>query len=246
MYPEGAFDLVYGAFMYTADRMSLVQVLPGPFTVNTTLAEDNKVVISINTSYPYTWDTHSRGVIVAQKAFVYYVRIPTWSTGATISVNGSDPYPCTPVDGLHVIRVEPGTTNFTLNLPLNIVADDLRPGRVAVSRGPVLYAFDEWYPLGTDNAVHRDAHYAIDPSTLSLSPAKMQSFRPLWRDAGHTLTVAACPTAGATDGNFFAEDQSAVTCVAPARNITLIPVVDAIFPHYAVKELPAFKLPDMA
>lgn len=39
MYPEGAFDLVYGAFMYTADRMSLVQVLPGPFTVNTTLAE---------------------------------------------------------------------------------------------------------------------------------------------------------------------------------------------------------------
>ncbi len=83
---------------------------------------DNQVVISINSSYPYSWDTLARGVIVAQKAFVYYVRVPRWSTGATISINGSDPDPCTPVDGLHSIRMESGTTNFTLNLPLDIVA----------------------------------------------------------------------------------------------------------------------------
>lgn len=82
----------------------------------------NKVVISVNSSYPYSWDTLSQGVIVAQRAFMYYARIPKWSTGATISINGSDPTPCTPVHGLHAIRVEPGTTNFTLNLPLDIVA----------------------------------------------------------------------------------------------------------------------------
>lgn len=105
------------------------------------------------------------------------------------------------------------------------LTDQLRPGHVAVSRGPVLYAFDEWYPLGADNAIHRGAHYAIDPSTLSLRPAKMRSLRPLWRDAGHTLTVAVCPTTVASDDNLFAEDQSAATCVGPVRNITLIPAV---------------------
>ncbi|KAL1948639.1 hypothetical protein VTO73DRAFT_10445 [Trametes versicolor] len=246
LYPEGAFDLIYGAFLYTADRKSLIQVLPGPFTVNTTLAEDNQVVISVNSSYPYSWDTLSQGVIVAQKTFMYYTRIPKWSTGATISVNGSDPGPCSPVDGMHAFRVEPGTTNFTLNLPLDIVADQLRPGHVAVSRGPVLYAFDEWYPLGADNAIHRGMHYAIDPSTVSLSPAKMRSLRPIWRDAGHTLTVVACPTAGTKDNHLFAEDQNAATCVGPARNITLIPAVDAIFPEHAVREFPTFKISDIA
>lgn len=76
----------------------------------------------MNSSYPFGWDTVTRAVIVAQKAFVYYVRIPSWSTGATISINGSAFDLCKPVNGLHAIRVEPGTTNLTLNLPLEIVA----------------------------------------------------------------------------------------------------------------------------
>lgn len=83
---------------------------------------DNKVVISIKSNNPYTWDTISRGVVVAQKAFLYHVSIPSWSTGTTISINGSDSDPCTPVDGLHALHLEPGTTKFTLNPPLDIVA----------------------------------------------------------------------------------------------------------------------------
>lgn len=76
----------------------------------------------MNSSYPFGWDTLTKAVIVAQKAFVYYVRIPSWSAGATISINGSSFDPCKPVNGLHAIRIEPGTTNVTLDLPLELVA----------------------------------------------------------------------------------------------------------------------------
>ncbi|KAL1948739.1 hypothetical protein VTO73DRAFT_10545 [Trametes versicolor] len=244
-YPEGGFDLVYEAFLYTADRKSLVQALLGPFTVNTTLAEDNEAVITMNSSYPFGWDTLTKAVIVAQKAFVYYVRIPSWSAGATISINGSFFDPCKPVNGLHAIRIEPGTTNVTLDLPLELVADQPRPGHVTIRRGPVIYAFAAWYPFSEQDA-HRGVHYAIDPSTRSPSITPLSYNNYLWREAGHTITVVACPIATSkVDNEIFAPGDGSVTCIGPVRNLTLVPSTDWYIRRHAVKEFPTFHLSDL-
>ncbi|EIW54769.1 uncharacterized protein TRAVEDRAFT_73885 [Trametes versicolor FP-101664 SS1] len=244
-YPEGGFDLVYEAFLYTADRKSLVQALLGPLTVNTTLAEDNEAVITMNSSYPFGWDTLTKAVIVAQKAFVYYVRIPSWSAGATISINGSSFDPCKPVNGLHAIRIEPGTTNVTLDLPLELVADQPRPGHVTIRRGPVIYAFAAWYPFSEQDA-HRGVHYAIDPSTLSPSITPLSYNNYLWREAGHTITVVACPIATSkVDNEIFAPGDGSVTCIGPVRNLTLVPSTDWYIRRHAVKEFPTFHLSDL-
>ena len=99
--------------------------------------------------------------VTAEKAFTYYVRIPSWTVGGTVSVNGGDAESVSPGDnGLHAISVKEGTTKIALNLPADITigtydwrlevvraglrrtTEDRQNGSVAVHRGPLHYAFD--------------------------------------------------------------------------------------------------------
>lgn len=87
----------------------------------------------------------------------------------------------------------------------------------------MIYAFAAWYPFSEQDA-HRGVHYAIDPSTLSLSIALMSYNDYLWREAGHTITVAACPVATSkVDNEIFAPGDGSATCIGPVRNLTLVP-----------------------
>ncbi len=98
----------------------------------------------------------------------------------------------------------------------------------------MIYAFAAWY-LFDEQDEHRGVRYAIDPSTLSLSIAPMVYGNALWREAGHTMTVAACPIATSKDvDGFLASDQA--TCVGPVRNLTLVPsaVCTSFFSIYRV------------
>ena len=113
---------------------------------------------SVSTLYPFSDALDI--TVTAQKAFTYYVRIPSWTVGGTVTVNGGDAQSVTPGDnGLHAISVGEGTTKIALNLPADItvgtyvlfqmqvmglreVVEDRQNGSVAVHRGPLHYAFD--------------------------------------------------------------------------------------------------------
>lgn len=73
---------------------------------------------SVDTLYPFS-DTLTT-TLTAQKAFTYRVRIPSWVTGGTISVNGGTARAVSPSNGLHSVTVKAGTTKIVLNLPADI------------------------------------------------------------------------------------------------------------------------------
>jgi len=75
----------------------------------------NDVSAVVETQYPFS-DTLET-TITATKAFVYQVRIPGWVVEGTISIDGGQPQPLKPVNGLHPVEIQPGTSKFTLNLP---------------------------------------------------------------------------------------------------------------------------------
>ena len=122
------------------DQKSLVHLYLGPYSVSTTLAsgqsscfflkqkeivtlriqKGNLVSIHVDTIYPFS-DTLTT-TITASSAFQYYVRIPGWVVGGTISINGGSEKAVQPSGNrLLAIPVSAGTTQFVLNLPANIV-----------------------------------------------------------------------------------------------------------------------------
>ncbi|KAI0821829.1 hypothetical protein BC628DRAFT_1422254 [Trametes gibbosa] len=248
LYPEGKFDFAFGAFLAPPDKTSLLHVHPGPFTVNTTLAGDNRVAVTVDTTYPFSLEVPLTTTIVSQQAFVYYVRIPGGSIGATIAVNGSDFTPCHPTeDGLHAIQIQPGTTNFVLKLPLNIVTETSPSGNVAVSQGPVLFTFDEFQQSNHDGR-GRGSQFAIDPSTLAYStPARsLWSFRVPALPVHRTIVVAARALPSSVNDSEAAvpqiPDPATPLGTGSVINVTLTPYADSVFPRHVMLDFPTFSV----
>lgn len=72
----------------------------------------------VDTLYPFSDSLTT--TIKADKAFTYYVRIPSWVNKGTIAINGKTAERVSPSNGLHAVSVKPGTTKFTLDLPSEI------------------------------------------------------------------------------------------------------------------------------
>jgi len=84
------------------------------------IQKGNLVSVHVDTIYPFS-DTLTT-TITASSAFQYYVRIPGWVVGGTISINrGSEKAVQPSGNGLLAISVSAGTTQIVLNLPANIV-----------------------------------------------------------------------------------------------------------------------------
>ena len=139
-FPQGWPKFITNAFLTTPDRKSLVHLYLGPYSVSSTLAsgqssscfskkeivpnlwtqKGNLVSVHVDTIYPFS-DTLTT-TITASSAFQYYVRIPGWVVGGTISINGGSEKAVQPSGNrLLAIPVSAGTTQFVLNLPANIV-----------------------------------------------------------------------------------------------------------------------------
>jgi DUF1680 family protein len=124
-HPQGWPKFITNSFVTTPDQASLVQVYLGPFTVSTTLASGNAVTANVSTIYPFS-DAVAI-TITSQKAFKYYVRIPSWTVGGTISVNGGQATSVSPgSNGLYAVSVGAGTTKLNLNLPAKITVGEPR------------------------------------------------------------------------------------------------------------------------
>lgn len=239
-HPQGWPKFISNAFVKTPDDSSLVHVYLGPFSTQTTLANANKVTVNVDTLYPFS-DTLNT-TITADKAFTYQVRIPSWVTGGTISVNGAKAKPVAPVNGLHSVKVGAGTTRLVLNLPADITIESRPHNSVAVHRGPLHYAFDisrgqkvlaqnAQQPMAVD--LEFDAtetwQYAIDPSSLQFHnepPSSGTLPSPVF-DSGlppMSITATACEIDWAIAGTTFASaPPSSPACTGPATTITLRP-----------------------
>ncbi|THH00625.1 hypothetical protein EW026_g1931 [Hermanssonia centrifuga] len=239
-HPQGWPKFISNSFVTTPDQKSLVQVYLGPFSASTTLANGNKVTASVDTLYPFS-DTLST-TIKADKAFTYYVRIPSWVSAGTISVNGARAKSVAPSNGLHAVSIPAGTSTFVLSLPADITLESRPHGSVAVHRGPLHYAFDiqrtqkvlaqnSQQPMAVDLEFDSATawQYAIDSSTLRFngeSPASGQLPSPIF-DSGlppFTITATACPINWTVAGDTFAASPPTnPACTGAATNITLWP-----------------------
>jgi DUF1680 family protein len=110
---------------------------------------DATVALTQQTRYP--WDGKVRLTIEPKQpaTFTVNLRIPAWSEGAKLSVNGK------PLDTLKVVRGyavtdrrwDPGDV-IELDLPMEIQRIEAHPrvkadvGRVAIQRGPIVYCFE--------------------------------------------------------------------------------------------------------
>ncbi|GLB33181.1 putative beta-L-arabinofuranosidase, GH127 [Lyophyllum shimeji] len=239
-FPQGWAKFVSNAFLATPNGKSLIHLYLGPFSVKTTLAGGNNVAVTVDTAYPFS-DTLTT-TVTADKAFTYYVRIPSWVVGGTIAIGGGAAKNVDAVGALQAVQLPAGKTSFVLNLPAKITTESRPHGAVAVHRGPLNYAFDisrkqtvlSTSP-GNSNAVdlQYDAteswQYAIDPSTLQFnnkgvngalpSPIFDYGLSPL------SISAKACLIDWSTAGDTFAAapPQDPVCQVQNQRNITLWP-----------------------
>ncbi|KAJ7188795.1 hypothetical protein C8R46DRAFT_30235 [Mycena filopes] len=242
-FPQGWPKFATNAFLVTPDQESLVHLYLGPFKASAVLADDNAVTASVETLYPFG-DTLTT-TITASRAFTYLVRIPSWVTAGTLSVDGGKAEAVKPNEnGLHAVAVGAGTTTLVLELLTEIRIENRPHGSVAVHRGPLNYAFDiprtehqlaahplepravdmEFLPADVDIW-----QLAIDPSTLvfvNTPPASGVLPSPIY-DTGlppFTLRVSACPIDWPVGGDMFAAPPPEnPTCLGAFRNVTLWP-----------------------
>ncbi|KAI8985545.1 hypothetical protein BD414DRAFT_488407 [Trametes punicea] len=240
-HPQGWPKFISNAFVTTPDQKSLVHVYLGPFNVNLTLARGNKVSVAVDTLYPFS-DTLAT-TITADKDFTYYVRIPSWVSKGTITIDGGVRKAVSPSEGLQAVSVRAGTTKFTLNLPSDITIESRPHSSIAVHRGPLHYAFDiarsqkvlkrnAQQPLAVDLEFDATTSWQFalgDPKTFVFNadvPSGGTLPSPIF-DSGlppFTITAPACLVDWDVAGDTFAasppEDPE---CVGSVTNITLWP-----------------------
>ncbi|KAK0224805.1 hypothetical protein EDD85DRAFT_857258 [Armillaria nabsnona] len=253
-FPQGWPKYITNAFLTTGDGESLVHLFLGPFSTSTILAKDNAVSVDVDTQYPFS-DTLVT-TVMAMKAFTYFVRIPKWVIGGTISINGGASRALTPNEnGLQPVDIGAGTTEIALELPADITIENRPHGSIAVHRGPLNYAFDiqrSETVLKTDPRqslavdlqydAKEDWEYAIDPSTLKFHQRHISNLpSPVW-DYGLppvAITATACLVDWPVDGDLFAASPPEnPDCVGPERVIVLSPFGAT---KLRISEFPVFK-----
>jgi DUF1680 family protein len=110
---------------------------------------DTKLAVTQQTRYP--WDGKVKLTIEPEQpdSFAVNLRIPAWSEGAKLSVNGQPVEPLKMVRGYAEVRRRWEAADvIELDLPLEIRRIEAHPkvkadiGRVAIQRGPVVYCFE--------------------------------------------------------------------------------------------------------
>ncbi|KAF5353734.1 hypothetical protein D9758_008623 [Tetrapyrgos nigripes] len=241
-FPQGWPKFITNAFLKTVDGKSLVHLYLGPFSTEVTLSDGNDAKVVVETLYPFG-DTLTT-TITATKDFDYFVRIPSWVSGGSISVGDGPKEELTPDEqtGLQKVEVKKGVTVLRLRLPAEITIEKRLHGSIAVHRGPLNYAFDIGRAEQVIKTDPRETHaidlqydpaeaweYAIDPSSLVYhhdTPTSGNLPSPIF-DSGlppTRITASAClidwPLAGDT---FASSPPENPECVGPRRVITLWP-----------------------
>lgn len=136
-------------YMYSVSAKGLWCNLYGGNHLSTRLADGSAIQLSEATDYP--WD--GKVTMTLEKApaaaFSFFLRIPGWCKGATLSVNGEAIK--TDTDGGRYVEINrrwKAGDGITLNLPMPVTLIEANPlveetrNQVAVKRGPLVYCLE--------------------------------------------------------------------------------------------------------
>jgi hypothetical protein len=131
---------------------------------------DTPVTVSLETDYPFR-ETLAITVQPGRAVrFPLELRVPAWSEGATVSVNGDAPRPMQ-AGGFHRLEREwRGGDTVRLHFPMHAVVTHRYNMAYAVERGPLVYSLspeEEWTRVNADQP-HREpphADYEIRPAS---------------------------------------------------------------------------------
>jgi DUF1680 family protein len=144
-------------YVYTTSDEGLWVHLYATGTVTAALASAGAVTVRQRTDYP--WDGRvTLDVEPASPApFSLFLRIPSWTEGATVEVNGAPvPGPVEPGSYLEVRRHWRSGDTVNVALPMAVRLMESHPlvannrGRVAITRGPLVYCVEAADHLGAD------------------------------------------------------------------------------------------------
>ncbi|KAF9255860.1 hypothetical protein L218DRAFT_883135, partial [Marasmius fiardii PR-910] len=178
-FPQGWPKFITNAFLVTPDNESLIHLYLGPFSTRIILADDNAVSVSVETLYPFGDVLNYE--IYAEKDLTFYIRIPSWVSGGSLSVNNGAKQELSPNEnGLQEVKLKKGKSSLVLEVPAEITVESRPHGSVAIHRGPLNYALDITH---TEKVLKVDPHephavdleydpigtweYAIDPTQLT-------------------------------------------------------------------------------
>jgi hypothetical protein len=147
---ERLFEALPG-YLYSVGRDGVYVNLYHTSEMDWHLEDGTPIKLSQNTNYPWTGDVHLTVNPAHATTFTLFVRWPSWASSLDVQVNGQ-PYPT--VGNRHGTYIAltrtwvPGDT-LTLSMPMPAqmmvanprVTDDY--GRVAVQRGPLVYALEQ-------------------------------------------------------------------------------------------------------
>jgi DUF1680 family protein len=126
-------------FFTINEKADLVAGLLGPASVDTTLANDNVVSVTVDTLYPF--NSTLQYTIQARKSFNFGVRIPSWATTIKYSVNGGKAKSGSPnSQSLILFPIKSGKTTITVTIPMTTRTQQGYNGATAVYHGPLAYA----------------------------------------------------------------------------------------------------------
>jgi len=153
-----------GGYFYSISREGLWVHLYGESKVSITLDKDRKVVLNQSTNYPWGKDINIKIFPDKETFFTLFLRIPGWCHNAQVSVNGkSVKEPIRPGFYLPISRKWKKGDEVWLNLSMCIDFLEAHPhssnnGRLAISRGPLIYC------------IEAQDHPGIDVFNILLSP----------------------------------------------------------------------------
>lgn len=123
------------------------------------------VSLHVTTDYPWNGDIEIRLTLEATRRFAVHLRIPEWCSDAGVMLNGRQvaPLPLTDAGYVRIERMWNNQDTVRLTLPMPVMKMQAHPavqscaGRIALQRGPLVYAFE-----GIDNEGTLDFRLAAD------------------------------------------------------------------------------------
>jgi len=102
--------------------------------------DGNKVKIEENTYYPFEEDINFKFKMDKKAELSFMLRIPEWSEGATVKVNGKE-VPCEKGKFLTIKRTFKSGDKVSVHLPMELKLNHFQDQGVYVDRGPILYTY---------------------------------------------------------------------------------------------------------
>jgi hypothetical protein len=156
-------------WMATADN-GLAAIGYAPADVRTAV-NGTPVHVAVQTGYPFGEEITIRVDPEAPVIFPLKLRIPGWTSGAVVRVNGAAQRDVRPGIFVTLAREWRAGDTITMKLPMPVVVSQTRHGAVYVDRGPLLYSLligEKWKKLADDGPAADWEVYPASPWNYGL------------------------------------------------------------------------------